>query len=241
MCFEIISLSVIKSEFSYRFSNAVFLKAVTRSLPYGPTKLFEEIMRATILTLLITFTFFQSCEGQTKPTSKEFFNRDFKWKIQIPKGFESVPAEEWLKLQNRGADAIEKTYDAKVENKSTTIFVFVSDQLNYFESNYQTFDDKTYGSYLESFRDVNNILYGTFEAQMPNAILDSASSRETIDGRLFYTFQLVITIPDKIVMEFLMYSRLFGDREFTVNIMTVNKEKQRILLKAWRNSKFGTK
>lgn len=143
-------------------------------------------------------------------------------------------------MQNKGADAIEKTYDAKVENKAKTIFVFKSDQFNYFESNYQPFDTITDGSYLESFRNVNSLLYGTFEAQMPNVKLDSSSSQEIIDGKAFQTFKVRIAFPNKMVMDFLMYSRLFEDKEFTVNIMTVDNDKQRVLLNAWKNSKFGT-
>ena len=74
---------------------------------------------------------------------------------------------------------------------------------------------------------------------MPNVKLDSSSSQETINGKVFQRFKVTIIFPNKMVMDFLMYSRLFASREFTVNIMTVDKDKQRVLLNAWRNSKFG--
>lgn len=198
-------------------------------------------MKPFYLAVLITATFLYSCRAQSTPGPKVIFNEQFNWRIQIPEGFETVPAEQWMKMQNKGAGAVEKTYDVTVENRAKTIFAFRSDQFNYFESNYQPFDTAADGNYLESFRQVNNMLYGTFEAQMPQAKLDSASSQETIDGKLFQVYKITITIPGKIVIEFWMYSRLFGKREFTVNIMTVDKEKQRILLNAWRNSKFGAK
>jgi hypothetical protein len=196
-------------------------------------------MRTIFSILLILSILFQGCKGQAKTAPKEIFNKEFNWRMEIPQGFESVDAAQWMKMQNRGADAIEKTYNAKVENNAKTIFVFRSDQFNYFESNYQPFDTASDGNYLESFRAVNNLLFGTFEAQIPNAKLDSASSQEFIDGKLFQTFRVTITIPNKIRMEYLMYSRLFGTKEFTVNIMTVDKEKQKVLLNAWRNSKFA--
>jgi hypothetical protein len=198
-------------------------------------------MRLFFLTFLTASIIFQSCKSQPNSNPKTIFSKEFNWRIEIPQGFDSVSAEQWMKMQNRGADAIEKTYDAKVENRTKTIFVFKSDQFNYFESNYQPFDTTKNGNYLESFRNVNILIYGTFEAQMPGAQLDSVSSQESIDGKLFQTFKIRITIPDKMVIELLLFSRLFGNREFTVNIMTVDKEKQRVLLKAWRNSRFGTK
>ena len=198
-------------------------------------------MRIIYLSLIFLMILLESCMGKAKSPSKEIYNKEFDWTIEIPEGFESVPAKEWMKMQNRGADAVEKTYDAKVENRTTTIFAFRSDQFHYFESNYQPFDSATDGNYLETFHEVNSMLYGTFEAQMPDAILDSSSSEEIIDGKLFQTYKVNITIPNKITMEFLMFSRLFGNKEFSVNIMTVDKKKQKILLDAWRNSKFGSK
>jgi hypothetical protein len=196
-------------------------------------------MRMYFLILMMPAALFQACKGQVKTPPREIVNKEFNWTIEIPAGFDSVSAERWKQMQNKGAQAIEETYDTKVENLAKTIFVFRSDQYNYFESNYQPFDTTADGDYMENFRNVNDLLYGTFEAQMPGAPLDSASSQETIDGKLFQTFKVTIGMPNKMVMELLMYSRLFGDKEFTVNITTVDKEKQGVMLEAWRNSKFG--
>lgn len=194
-------------------------------------------MKRFFLLVIFIVAIFHSCPAQSGSTPTVIYDKDFKWTIEIPQGFESVSAEQWAKLQNRGAEAIEKTYDAKVENNAKTIFVFQSDQFNYFESNYQPFDT-TEGNYLDNFKKVNDLLYGTFEAQLPKAKLDSVSSSEIIDGKLFQTFEVTITIADNFALKWIMYSRLFGKKEFTVNIMTANKEKRETLLKAWRNSKF---
>lgn len=188
--------------------------------------------------LLIAFGFLISCKGQTKSEQKTIYNRDFKWTISIPAGFDTVSANKWAHMQNRGAEAIEKTYDAQVENNARTLFVFQSDQFNYFESNYQPFDTTQDGNYLENFKEVNNMLYGTFEAQMKGAKLDSSSSTQVISGLTFQTFKVVITFPNKMVMNWQMFSRLFGKKEFTVNIMTVDKQKEKELLNSWLTSKF---
>jgi len=57
-----------------------------------------------------------------------FHNKDFNWSIPIPKGFEKVADSSWAKMQEKGAAAIENTYDTKVDNQAKTIFVFKSDQ-----------------------------------------------------------------------------------------------------------------
>ncbi|QES87352.1 hypothetical protein [Rhizosphaericola mali] len=188
--------------------------------------------------LPILIVFIASCKGQTKTEKKTVHNKDFEWTINIPAGFDTVSVEKWAKIQNRGAEAIEKTYDGKVENNAKTIFVFQNDQFNYFESNYQLFDSTKDGNYLESFREVNNVIYGTFEAQMKSAKLDSSSSTQTIDGLVFQKFKVLITFPNKMVMNWQMFGRLFGKKEFTVNIMTVDRQKEKELLDCWLNSKF---
>ena len=84
-------------------------------------------------------------------------------------------------------------------------------------------------------------MYGTFQAQIPNVKLDTISSEETIGGLKFQTFNVTTTFPNNQKMDVWMYSRLFGNKEFTVNIMTMDKAKQKLLFRAWRNSSFTKK
>lgn len=195
-------------------------------------------MRNFCSLFLLLSCLFASCKGQTKAAPKTIYNKDFKWTISIPAGFDTVSAANWAKMQNRGAEAIESTYGAEVENNAKTIFVFQNDKFNYFESNYQFFDTATDGNYLESIRQVKDVVYGTFEAQMKGAKLDSSSSTQTISGLEFQVFKVVITLPNNIVLNWQMFNRIFGKKDFTVNIMTVDRTKEKELLDAWLNSKF---
>lgn len=191
-----------------------------------------------IYYLLVGMAFIlQCCKGQTTP-KKEIYNSDFKWTITIPENFKQVSSEDWAKLQQKGADAIEKTYDEEVVNRAKTIFVFKNDQLNYFESNYQPFDIDVDGDYLESCRNVDNILYETFIAQMPGIKVDTTRTTEHIDGLEFQTFKLTVEYPNKMVLHLLMFSRLFDKREFTVSISYVDKSKGEEMLNSWKKSKF---
>ena len=181
-----------------------------------------------------------ACSGQST-TQKEIFNQDFNWTIIPPDGFESVSSEEWARLQNKGASAIEDTYGEEIVNQGKTIFVFKSGQLNYFESNYQPFDESVDGDHLESVKAVNEMMYGTFMSQMPNAKVDTTLSTEKIDNLDFYVTNMKITYPNNMVMKILMYNRLFEKKEFTVNITYVDEEKGEQMKSTWRNSKFGKK
>lgn len=181
---------------------------------------------------------FQNCNGQTT-AEREIYNKDFKWSIKIPENFENVSADEWTKLQNKGAEAIENTYDEKIVNQSKTIFVFKSDQLNYFESNYQPYDVLVDGDYIESCKIVNQVLYETFVSQIPGIKIDTISTVEKNDNLEFRKFKMKIVYPNKMVFNVIMYSRLFGKREFSVNIMYVDNRKGQLMLEAWENSKFS--
>lgn len=193
------------------------------------------IYRNLLIAGLIIF--FQSCTGQKTP-KQEIHNNDFNWTITIPENFESVSSADWEKMQNKGADAIEKTYEGEVVNQAKTIFIFRSDQLNYFESNYQPFDPDVDGDYLESCKTVKEVLYETFMTQMPGVKIDTVTTVEKIDNVEFQTLTMKVEYPNKMVLNFLMFSRLFDKREFTVNIMYVDKLKGQKMIDSWRQSKF---
>jgi hypothetical protein len=196
-------------------------------------------MKNLLLITLLASAVFAGCSEREKAKERLIYNNDFKWTITIPEDFDTLTPKEWAKIQGQGADAIEKTYGTELENNAKTIFVFRNSKFNYFESNWQPYDTTGTASYEESCQAVNDMLYGTFEAQMPDVRLDSASSTENISGLQFRVFKVRIGLPEGKDLECRLYSRLFGNREFSVNITTLDKEKRAALLKAWRGSKFG--
>ncbi len=195
-------------------------------------------MKIKLYLLTAVLILLQSCVGQSI-SNREFYNEDFNWRINIPEEFNMLNAEESEKMAEKGIDAIEKTYDEELVNHSKTIFAFRSDKLNYFDSTYQPFDVEVDGDYMESVRGVNEILYETFITQMEGIEIDTSSSTEVIDQLEFKKFKMKITYPNKIIMNLLMYCRLFDKQELSVNIMYVDKEKGKKMLHAWRSSTFN--
>jgi hypothetical protein len=180
----------------------------------------------------------QICFGQ-EALKHEIHNNDFNWTITIPEHFENVSGAEWEKMQNKGADAIEKTFEAEVINQAKTIFVFKSDQFNYFESNYQPFDPSVDGDYMGSCKLVDEILYETFKTQLPGIKIDTIRTVEKIDNLEFRVMKMKVEYPNKIVLNLIMFSRLFDKREFSVNVMFVDEKKGQLMLDSWRKSKFS--
>ncbi len=188
----------------------------------------------SILLFIVTATASAQVEA-----GKEFHYKAFNWRIMIPPGTSVVSEQEWNRLEQKGAEAIEKTFGEKIESNATTLFVVKYDDMNYFEANQQPYDSIADPDYPAYFRGVNEILYETFKEQIPNGTIDTASSEELIAGLLFQKFRISIGLPNNMVIRLFMYSRPFADKELTVNIMYVDEEKGIRMMSAWKNSTFG--
>ena len=191
-----------------------------------------------VLIYIIAWCALAGCRTKTDSNSQTLHSKDFNWTITIPEKFASVSPDDWAKLQNKGAQAIEDTFGEKVENQATTIFVFKSGDYNYLESNHQSFDPELDGDYLQSCRGVNEIVYETFKAQIPAAKIDSTSSVERISGLDFHTFKIVLDLPNGMKIHSFMYNRLFGNRDFSLNITYVDEEAGERMRQAWFGSRF---
>ena len=126
--------------------------------------------KLTFLILTIGFLVLTSCN---KEKVRVIENEDFKWTVTIPKNFRELSESEWDKVEDKGMDAFENVYGEEVENRATTLFAYKSGKFQTFESNYQIHDIEKDGDYSESNREVNKMMYETFEETMPNVTLDS--------------------------------------------------------------------
>lgn len=85
---------------------------------------------------------------------------------------------------------------------------------------------------------VTGLLYQTRKAELKDARMDNTSWQETVSGLVFQVFQARIYLPNDMVMEMLMYSRLFSRKEFTVSILSTDQKTRDELLGVWRSSMF---
>ena len=182
--------------------------------------------------------FFQFCAGQTTP-QKEFYSKDFKWGIAIPENFITMDSAGMARMQAKGAAFMDKANGTKVENHATTLFSFKTDQTNHFDCSYQPFDPVVDGDFLETWQAINNMIYKTFTTQLQGVKVDTAITVEKISNLEFHTFKATVEYPNKMVLHLLMFSRLFGKREFSVNIVYKDETIGLQMLNAWRSSTFG--
>jgi hypothetical protein len=181
---------------------------------------------------------FQFCVGQST-SKKEFYSKDFNWRITIPENFQTMDPREMASMQNKGAAIMDKANNTKVENHAITLFSFKTDQMNHFDCSYQPFNPAVDGDFVETWQAVNNMIYKTFTTQLQGVKVDTAISVEKISNLEFHTFKANVEYPNKMVMHLMTCSRLFDKKEFTVNIVYKDEATGQQMLTAWMSSTFG--
>jgi hypothetical protein len=127
----------------------------------------------------------------------------------------------------------------KIEAQGTKVFSFKSGQLNDFEASQQPENSKTEDEFVLNCKKVSDLLFNSFKKQVPgDTKLDSEISKEKIDGLTFQLFKVQMTFANKNELNVMIYNGLFSNKELTVAIMYLDKDKGDLLLNAWRNSKF---
>jgi len=192
-------------------------------------------MKVYIITAIVVLLCSGLSFSQSATSATAFFNPDFKWEILIPDGFEQVEAEIWDQQRAIPDSLISDSLATAIPK---TILAFKSNDFNYFESSFRSYDAAARGDYQLHCRSVSRQLYETFAAQFPDAEIDTASSNQLIGPLQFEKFALKMTLPNGITLNSYMYNRLFGKKDFSANLFYVNDERGRILMEAWLNSRF---
>ncbi|PTN09732.1 hypothetical protein [Mangrovibacterium marinum] len=188
------------------------------------------------LSLLFAAIFVATASfAQTETETSTFYSAEFNWHIDLPPGFEQIEAAVW-DLQKGVPDSL--LTDSLDHGYPKTILAFKSADYNYFESNWQHYDKLERGDYQDHCQSVANQLYQTFADQFPEAQIDTASSNQLVGTLDFEKFVLKMTLPNGVTLNSYMYSRLFGDKEFSANVFYVNNELGTMLLQSWLYSRF---
>ncbi|HWY99104.1 MAG TPA: hypothetical protein VNY36_08470 [Bacteroidia bacterium] len=160
------------------------------------------------------------------------------WTIDIPNDWTITTKDKIDELDQKGKDAIEKTSNNSVDTSGLRHLInFQKDPFNMFSSTAQAFKEDSAGQYQQENKAIYALLYETFAAQGIKA--DTASGRETVQGMEFNTFKADIHGPNgDVIVHEMMYSRLINGYDFGVNINYNNDDDKKIMLDAFKNSKF---
>lgn len=197
-------------------------------------------MRLLILTFLPIVSLL-SCQEQpnTKAGTKEFTFEQVGWKVEVPGDFTVMDSAQIEAINQKGANAIEKTYDTTVDFRATkTLISITKGQYNYLASTITPFDQKLDGDWQEANVALKNVIVETFQTQTPLMNVDTLSGVESIDGLEFQKFHVIINYPNKMVMNTYMYSRLYKGFDYGINISYTDDKIGKELMSILKTSKF---
>lgn len=181
---------------------------------------------------------FQQGNCQSSNVSDTLNITEFKWTVVVPENFQPVNQEDWNKELQKGMDLLEDTYDEEIENQSVTLFIYKNGQFNTFEANWQPYDVQVDGDYMETYADVNKVIYKAFEEQLVGTKLDSLTTVQDVSGLQFNRFDVALDFPNGMKLKAISFSRLFDKKELTLNITYIDEKLGEKVMEAFLNSKF---
>lgn len=173
------------------------------------------------------------------------YNRKFQlgnlsWEISIPENFKEVTAEKWESITEKGEQAMSKSTGEPVDGRPEVLFVYKADDANFVEASWRPYDQVLEGNYEDSCARERQILLQAFKTQLPEAQIESAVTEEEVSGLDFKLFNLQAVYPDGLTVNSLMFHRLCDDFELLINLLYVNPEYGRQMIKMLSTSAFET-
>jgi hypothetical protein len=186
-------------------------------------------MRYSMFFLIGCLLFFTACqesarEPEWKPRKlspgkgTKLFVKQFDWSITMPPGFKRVKKDTGTVPKKKSAKPVLEREETNASASNITpLFSFENNEVNVFEAFFMPYNTDVQGNYLWAFQMEADNAYRSFQKQFPDATLDSALTRELIDGLTFQSYNLTVKVTD---------------------IMTLEKEKKEELVEALMSSKF---
>lgn len=170
---------------------------------------------------------------------KKFYYADLKWTIILPSDFKEISITEGEVLEQKGIDHMEKALDEELDNllPVKNIFSMRKTAFDFFEANILPYKPSD-GNYEDALKNVWDVMNTSYKNMVAEGKVKIENTTEIVGGLKFYKNTVIIELPNKMTMHTHMYSRLFGNKDLTVNILYVDKGTGERLMKSWHSSIF---
>ncbi|WP_379087013.1 hypothetical protein [Pedobacter sp. UC225_65] len=191
-----------------------------------------------IFGLIVLAACNSSTPQQEANAAANYTNKELGWTITIPEGYKLISKAKIEVNDQKGKEAINKVYEGEVNTDSLKHLVsFQKNQLNIFDSTIEPYVEKYPGEYETNNQALKKLLFDTYNNQKIK--IDTLSGKEVVQGLDFNAFYIKVYGPSgAVLMHQVMYSTLLKGYDFGVNINYNNEEDKKILMDAFKNSKF---
>ncbi len=190
-----------------------------------------------LIALLICLPF---NELYSQDATRMFYFESVNWELTMPGDFKLNDSAKNVEMQDRGVQFMEKANDIEVGDLSDliTLVSAYKGRFEYFNSTIRKFDRATEGDYDSLGGVVNKVIYNTFLKKLSDAIIDTSSTKMSVDGLVFRKFQLSIIIRQKELFTMVILSKLYKGFDFGITYLYMNAETKNEIENMLKHSKF---
>jgi hypothetical protein len=190
----------------------------------------------TILTAL--FLLMASCSFSQKPVV--YFFSEVGLTLYIPSDFKVLDAEKNDANNKKGLKMLEESNHVSVDISQTkTLIAARKSIMDYYNVTITPYDLKKDGSYQETAKQVNDMVYKTFHDKLPNAKIDTATGVKNIGGLSFKEFLMKIQINEKVTMIMGMLSRYHKGYDLGMSYLYTDDVTKNQIQSILQSCKFG--
>ena len=196
-------------------------------------------MRLTVVIIILLTCF--SYKGQSQV--KELKIEEVGWTLFIPTDANFLNAAQFDTLQQKAVTAVNKAWGIPEEEYKESfkpLFTIRQGGFNIFGSTLNPYDSSMFDTWQESYAMSKRMMMGLFNQQGSDLkVVDTASSKETIDGLTFERFYIKTYYPKlNLTMNTYWFYRKHGNYDFSINISYTEDDIGKKYLDIVRNSKF---
>lgn len=138
------------------------------------------------------------------------------WMVNVPLEFEILEVADEQKIQARGKKILEESTDFVADvSKVINLFSAKSAEMNYFAATIEPFEDD-YAEWKENNQFVKEVVLKSFKNKMPDVVIDTLSSKASIDGIEFLKFTMIIKLKGKFLLNWTGYWHLYKGFDFSI-------------------------
>ena len=191
--------------------------------------------------LIPLFILVLSCQQPEKTVSESrslTINDEVSWNITLPDGWEVTSSQEIKRLQERGEKAMTEALGTEIETSHESLVTINKGPFNSLMANRQVYDLATDGPYESTQQATFEAILETYRNQ--GIRFDHELGVDTIGGFVFQTLSTTLYAPnqDKVILNQLIWDRLFEDYSLLINVNYNNEEDRETLVDLVVNSTF---
>ena len=190
-------------------------------------------------TLILICILFISKFSLSQEAEKKYTFKEVGWTLIIPADFKVLDSTENALMVEQGLKVIGETNEMKAGPSKTRYLISATkNATNYFGSTITVFGNVKDSTYKVFNQSVNDLLYNSFLGINPDAIIDTFSTEDKIDGLTFAKFHLIVSVDTYTIFNLFLLSKHYMGYALSISYLYSDDKTKEQIEAMLRNSKF---